>query len=297
MNFGTRGARGTHHVWAMRAIAVMSALGITLAILRQAGVISRGQRAQLQAANPRPATASPIALTAEETAITPVVPKGNDSSISPKSLELLLVRTKPGRTSHEGAAQIGVVRESPQTYAAGALLENGARLVEIYSDYVVLWKDGRTARLYLSGRPFFGGSGDATLLVVGGADKPMTPARITSREALTDYVRPSPVYDGDSLVGYQVYSGAKAGPFAQLGLQPGDLIATLGGTPLNEVNTAWAVFRTLMDGAVLEAVVKRHGETVDMTLDGSILTRAEEARVANTGLPMMTSMLHGSPGP
>jgi type II secretion system protein C len=169
-------------------------------------------------------------------------------------------------------------------------------LVEIYSDYVVLQKDGRTARLYLSGRPVFGGSGDATLLVVGGASKPMTPARITSREALTDYVRPSPVYDGDSLLGYQVYCGAKAGPFTQLGLQPGDLITTIGGTPLNEVSAAWEVLRTLMDGAVLEAIVKRHGETVGITLDGSILTRAEEARVLNTGLPMMTSILPGTPG-
>jgi hypothetical protein len=282
----------TYSIRVICSVAVLGVVAITLAILRATGVMPREQRERPDSARPLPGIVPPIS---RATAEAPAIPRGNDSSISPRPLELLLVRTRPGRTPHEGSAQIGVVQESPQTYLAGALLENGARLMEIHSDYVVLQKDGGAARLYLSGQRVAGRSSDAALLTVGGAKQAITPAPITSREVLTDYLRPNPVYEGESLLGYEVYSGAKAGPFTQLGLRPGDLITTVGGTPLTDVSTAWDMLRELMDGAVLPAVVKRHGETLTLTLDGSILLRAEEARALNTGLPMMTSTPYGAP--
>src|SRR2546429_388360 len=60
--------------------------------------------------------------------VTPMRPEGNDSSVSAVPQPLILVRTQRGRNSREGFAQIGVRTHSPQTYIAGALLANGARL-------------------------------------------------------------------------------------------------------------------------------------------------------------------------
>jgi hypothetical protein len=212
----------------------------------------------------------------------PPTPKGNDSSISPEPLKLILVQVHPGRNATEGSADLGVVRESPQTYQAGALLENGARLVEIYSDYVVLDKDGRSARLYLENATTVLKAGNAAVLSVGGAVEKPAPAKITSREVLTDYVRPSPVYDGQNLVGFQVYPGSKSTPFHQMGLQGGDVLVEVNGVPLTDPTTSWDLLRGLADGAVLSVVVKRGTGLQQVILDGTLLVIAEESQRQGT---------------
>ena len=100
--------------------------------------------------------------------VTPMRPEGNDSSVSPVPLPLILVRTHRGRNSREGFAEIGVRARSPQTYTAGALLANGARLTEIYDHYVVLERGGRSARLYVQGEAQPDGKRARELLTVGG---------------------------------------------------------------------------------------------------------------------------------
>ncbi len=208
----------------------------------------------------------------------PPMPKGNDSSIPPQPLKLILVQVHPGRNASEGSAELGVLRESPQTYDAGALLENGARLTEIHSDYVVLNKNGRSARLYLDNAAISVKSGNVAILMVGGAVESPPPAKITSREVLTDYVRPSPVYDGENLVGYQVYPGSKSTPFHQMGLQAGDVIVEVNGVPLTDAATSWDLLRGLVDGVVLSVVVKRSTGVQQLTLDGTLLVSAEESQ-------------------
>jgi type II secretion system protein C len=210
--------------------------------------------------------------------LTPPSPRGNDSSISPEPLALTLVQVHLGRNATEGSAEIGVVRESPQTYQAGAILENGARLAEIHSDYVVLNKGTKLARLYLENAHPNGKLGDVTMLTVGGIKEAPPPAKVTSREIVTDYIRPSPVYDGDTLIGYQIYPGAKSGPFTQMGLQPGDLITEIDGAPLSDPAAAWEMFHQLADGSAVSATLKRKGGAQSITLDGSLIVRAEEAR-------------------
>jgi type II secretion system protein C len=143
----------------------------------------------------------------------------------------------------------------------------------------LLRKGRKSARLYLENATTTGMFGDSTMLLVGGVNEAPSPAKITSREILTDYIRPSPVYDGDTIVGYEVYSGAKTGPFAQMGLQAGDLIIELNGTPLNDPQVAWDMFHQLADGVVLSGTVTRKGAAQAVSLDGSLIVRAEEARL------------------
>jgi type II secretion system protein C len=149
---------------------------------------------------------------------------------------------------HEGTAQLGTVRESPQTYLAGALLENGARLAEVHADYVLLRKGARSVRLYLDNSPASREPIGNALTMVGPIQEPSPPAQPASREILTDYVRPSPVYDGEVLLGYQVYAGTKSAPFAQMGLRAGDVIVAIDSTPLTDPGTSWDMFRQLIDG-------------------------------------------------
>jgi general secretion pathway protein C len=185
-----------------------------------------------------------------------------------------------------------VVRESPQTYQAGAMLENGARLVEIHSDYVLMKNGAKEARLYLESAHSTAKIGDTAMLTVGGAQETPPPAKITSREILTDYIRPSPVYDGDTLVGFQVYPGMKSGPFTQMGLQAGDLITELEGTPLSDPAVAWDIFHQLAAGSAVAATVIRRDTPQSVSLDGSLIVSAEEARSRQASQAMLVP-----PGP
>jgi general secretion pathway protein C len=106
---------------------------------------------------------------------------------------------------------------------------------------------------------------------------------------LTDYIRPSPVYDGDNLIGYQVYAGSNASLFTQMGLQAGDVITSIGGTSLNDPSMAWELFRQVANGAELLAVIKREESFRDVTLDGTLIVRAEEARAGKAQGTMLAA--------
>jgi general secretion pathway protein C len=240
--------------------------------------------------HPAPAaiTVKPTAQVAAPTYVIPPPPLGNDSSLSPVPLPLILTGTMPGRNAHEGTAFIGVNQDSPQTYAAGALLVNNARIAEIYTDHVVLEKDGKRVNLYLLGS---GKSSDAkqlaSLLTVGGTSPP-PPAKITSHEMLTDYIRPSPVYDGQTLKGYQVYPGQNASVFLQMGLQPGDVITAINGSPLNEPHSAIEQFQQLTEGAAVTATVEhKDKKTESLSLDGSLITQDQQRQQNPPTSPMM----------
>ena len=239
--------------------------------------------------------AKPLTAPTTVLGVAPPVPKGNDASVSKVPLDLILVATEPGPTPKEGLARLGVVRESPQTYVAGALLLNGARIAEIYADYIVLEKNGRSTRLYVDGSKVAklgGASADlspkvrAGMLTVGGTPPPVA-AVATSHSTLTDYLRPSPMYEGSSMVGYQVYPGDKAGVFGQMGLKAGDVITAIDGTPLNEPGTAWETLNLLVEGVALSATVKRGGEVQHVTLDGALIASAQQQAASPVAPPPM----------
>jgi hypothetical protein len=269
--------KAKRNVWLRRAVNVVGALSVTMLVIWASGLDPYGLWQRVTSPKPVPVAKAPVHLPSKPIGLAPPTPKGSDSSISPEPLRLILVQVHPGRNATEGSAEIGVVRESPQTYQAGALLENGARLAEIYSDNVVLKKDGHSARLYLENATSPAKVNDTAMLLVGGPKEAPPPAKITSREVLTDYIRPSPVYDGETLIGYQIYPGQKSGPFTQMGLKAGDLITEIDGTPLSDPEMAWEALRQVADGSALTAVVKRNGTLEHVTLDGALIRQAEEA--------------------
>lgn len=205
--------------------------------------------------------------------VTPMRPEGTDSSISNVRLPLLLARTQRGRNSHEGFAEIGIRARSPQTYAAGALLANGARLTEIYDHYVVLERNGRTVRLDLQGEARAPAAPTDELLMVGGTSEKEVSMEV-SEEPLTTYVRPTPLFKGDHLYGVALYPGREAGVLSDLGLQTGDVLTGINGRPISDAASAFAALRTIAQGALLNVDVERQGVSQPLSLDGSLVTRA-----------------------
>jgi type II secretion system protein C len=273
-------------------INVLGAAAIASLIIWETGLDPFKLWERATAPKPIPIAKAPEHPPNKAIGLTPAAPRGNDSSISPEPLALTLVQVHLGRNATEGSAEIGVVRESPQTYQAGAMLENGARLAEIHSDYVLLKNGTKQARLYLENVQSNRKIGDTAMLTVGGVKESPPPAKVTSREILTDYIRPSPVYDGDTLVGFQVYPGVKTGPFAQMGLQAGDLITEMDGTPLNDPAIAWEIFHQLADGSAMSATVKRKDAVQSVSLNGSLIVSAEEAHSQQSTQAMLVPPGH-----
>lgn len=259
---------------------VVCALVLTGAGLTIAGLWAELPRQTAQTPRTTPPAAATPASSERAPAPQPPQPIAeafpSTQSTSTEALPLILTGTIRGRNRHEGTAFIGTDERNPQTYVAGAILANGARLTQIDADSVVLEKGGRFERLYAQNVKSRG-SARSDLLTVGGRQD-FTPAVATHTEAITQFIRPNPIYEGDVLIGYEVYAGREAGVFSQLGLQPGDLITALDGLPVVDPKMALQRLEQLPDGVALTATVKRKGHTQTLSLDGAILRAALDHR-------------------
>jgi general secretion pathway protein C len=184
---------------------------------------------------------------------------------------LMLRGTVRGRNAYEGTASIGMAGGKPLTYAAGAILPNGTRIAEIYDDRIVLTRDAESAELFLSdAEPYRASALEANPLLV--FSRTETPAQAVPQvNTITDYLRPTPVYDGDTLTGFQVFPGKRDVIFAQLGLEPADLILALDGQPLSSPDDAIDRLSALASGIAVVASIERAGRTTAVSLDGALI--------------------------
>jgi general secretion pathway protein C len=216
-----------------------------------------------------------------------VVPSEQAGLLEPAGVEkpLRLFGVKVGGNPREGLAVLGPAEASSRTYVAGALLENGARLTDLHSDHVVLTRDGRSYRVYLSQK----GKGDVLEakstagLTVGGFKTEPPPIAVPAVR-VTDAIRVAPAYEGGQVVGFQVYPGAKPGQMEKWGLASGDVLVSMSGQPLNTPEQVESVMEQLAQGESVHGEVRRGGERVSVTLDGAMLVAS---RPSETPPPMM----------
>jgi len=208
---------------------------------------------------------------------------GSDDAGARTARTLILVDTSPGQDFREGTARLGTDARNPQTYVAGALLLNGSRLMEVYRDYIVLERDGQSARLYVQGKAPKG-EPESALTVVGAAyasrpsDAPSAypvSSGDTRTAAVNTYIRPNPVFDAEQLRGFAVYPGGQSGEFVKLGLQPGDVITAINGVGVTDGDQFMDALEQVTAGEVVEATIERRGSTQHVTLDGSAIGTRE----------------------
>jgi type II secretion system protein C len=263
--------------WAMRGLVFGSCAAVGFLALWSSGFTLKGLRRSAETIRPavpqlQPMPASQLGATNAPKALDPALAfPGITSSTSDSPRRLILTGTILGRNSREGSAFVGIDARNPQTYVAGALLANGARLAQIFKDYVVLEHEGRSVRLYVQGHHPSGATQPPDELVMVGKSESFKPAQPTSTETFTDVIRPSPVYEGSTLEGYQVYPGIHAGAFARMGLLPGDVITQIDGMPFSDPSQAMAMFSQLASGITMTATVNRKGTLQQVALDGSFI--------------------------
>lgn len=173
---------------------------------------------------------------------------------------------------------MGVDTSNPQRYAAGALLLNGARLEEIYSDHVVLLRDGKYFKLFVADGNAKSPKGNVELAMMGGQMFAEVRPQPREQPKLTDTILFMPFYENERLSGIQVLPGRHKGEFSQLGLRTRDVIVAMNGVPVADEQTALATLETLTAGSTLEVSIRRDSGIHSLSIDGGVLTAAFEAR-------------------
>jgi general secretion pathway protein C len=206
------------------------------------------------------------------TALAPAT--GDPANAPATSLNLVLAGTIAGPDPKSGWAIIGETAQAARVYATGATLPGGAALREVYADRVILDRNGRLESLPL---PRLSGAGPVQVSYAPPRPVGAEPSLADNirqfvaqdPQAVSEILRPQPVFAGGQQRGYRVYPGRNRAQFAKLGLMPGDLVTAVNGTPLDDPNRGLETLRGVGAGSPVVLTVERNGQTQQVTVDPS----------------------------
>lgn len=217
---------------------------------------------------------------------TPPPLPGNDSSVAGGERYLILTGTHVAANPRESLAFIGIDPRNPQTYAANALLVNGARIASIARDHVVLERDGRRVTVDIGGAWQEAPADVRRLTRVASGNVSQQELPAPSVQPLTDGLQVSPLFDASGiLTGYRLAPGRYRAVFERWGLERGDVLVAIEGMPLGDVDAAAWQLDSLAGGNRMRATIVRNGARMPVMLDGQVISD-ERARVkaATAGL-------------
>lgn len=201
-------------------------------------------------------------------------PSGDASSAPTTNLRLVLVGTLAGADPEQGWAILGETAQNAKVYAVGASVPGGARLKEVHPDRVILDRSGKLESLPL---PKLAGGGGPVPVAYNQPQRTQRAApnlvdsvrQIVEQNpsAISEIIRPQPVFAGGQQKGYRVYPGRNRTQFARLGLMPGDLVTAVNGAPLDDPTQSLESLRSVGTGAPVMLTVERNGQVQQITVD------------------------------
>jgi general secretion pathway protein C len=204
-------------------------------------------------------------------------PAGDEKNLQPEQ-GLVLTGIIAGNDPKAGLAILGASAESAQVYAVGDSVAGGVKLHSVYSDHVVVDRNGELKSLTL---PHEAGTANAPPPSTAAlqADNPALERmrRMISEQPglIGDVMRPQPVMDHGRMNGFRVYPGRDRMAFMRLGLRPGDQVTAINGTPLDDRDRSEQILRTLTSSSEARVTVIRGGQQQDLVLN--IAQVAQEA--------------------
>ena len=184
-------------------------------------------------------------------------------------LPLVLSGVFAAEDPERGWAMIGDSAQQTKVFSVGDSVRSGTRLHSVYPDRVILDRNGTLETLALPKR------NTGTLSVARPTPPPQTNRVVdnlrqlaeTNPTVFAEVVRPQPVFANGVQRGYRVYPGRNRQQFAKLGLQPGDLVLAINGTPLDDPQRGMEIFNTIGSSDRVQVTVERNGESQDLTLN------------------------------
>jgi len=213
------------------------------------------------------------------------------NAVSATSMPLVLVGTIANSNPELGYAIIGDSATTAKVYAVGKTITGGTKLHAVYPDRAILDRGGRLEALMLP-KQFQGGGLSAATAPAGGQPDMMLGDRLrqlaaSNPAAITDILRPQPVFANGQQRGYRVYPGRNRLQFNKLGLLPGDLVTAINGTPLDDPARGMEVLSTMNSAANVTVSVERNGETVQVNINNAqIAADAAAAQAVPEAIPV-----------
>lgn len=204
-----------------------------------------------------------------------------DASNAPQTqMNLILSAVFATNDPEKGLAIIGESAAASNVYAVGDAVRSGTRLHAVYPDRVILDRGGTLEALALPVQSMAG-----VQIARAAPPRPATSQlqqnlqRIARENpgAFAEIIRPQPVFANGVQRGYRVYPGRNRQQFARLGLQPGDLVTAINGTPLDDPQRGMEIFNTLGTSDRVTVSVERNGQSQDLTLNTAQVMLPEAA--------------------
>jgi len=191
------------------------------------------------------------------------VATGSDAPAT--SMPLILAGVIADPDPAKGVAIIGENAAAGKLYAVGAAIPGGVHLHAVYSDRVLLERNGGLETLMLPRTPMSNRPPPAPTA----AAAPRGAAAHDPASLLAGLVRVQPVFNQGKLQGYRIFPGGTHGTsaFSQLGLKSGDLIEAVNGTALDDAARAMEVLQTLSSSATATVTVSRNGQPQEVNLN------------------------------
>jgi general secretion pathway protein C len=206
-----------------------------------------------------------------------LAPKQDGANAPQTSIPLVLTGTIAGNDPQNGLAILGQSAQTAKVYAVGDNVPGGARLHSVYSDRVVIDRDGQLESLALPHQVTSTAPPPSAAAFSGENPSLERMRRMISEQPglLADVMRPQPVMDHGKMNGFRVYPGRNRMAFTRLGLRPGDQVTAINGTPLDDRDRGEQILRTLSTSSEARVTVIRNGQQQDLTLN--IAQLAQEA--------------------
>jgi len=189
----------------------------------------------------------------------------------------------------KGYAFIGESAAAAKFRRVGDNITGGVMLHSVYVDRVMLDRGGRLESLMLP--RFVGGP----LIQRQAVAPPPQPTRFaenlrriaeTNPSAFSEIVRPQPIFAGGVQKGYRVYPGRNRQQFAKLGLQPGDMVVAVNGTPLTDPASGSQIFNTISTTDRVTLTIERNGQTQQLNVNTAQIDLPDSNAPANSpGMP------------
>src|SRR3984893_5563015 len=190
-----------------------------------------------------------------------------DGSNAPQtSMPLVLTGIIAGNDPQNGLAILGPSAQTTKVYAVGDSVPGGAKLHSVYSDRVVIDREGQLESLSLPRQVSAGKAPPPSTAVLQNENPAIERMRRMISEQpglLADVLRPQPVM------------GRNRAAFMRLGLRPGDQVTAINGTPLDDRDRGEQILRTLGSSSEARVTLIRQGQQQDLTLN--IAQVAQEA--------------------
>jgi general secretion pathway protein C len=207
------------------------------------------------------------------------------NAVAATQMALVLVGTIAHSDPARGYAIVGDSAASAKVYAVGKTITGGTKLHAVYADRVILDRGGKLEALLLPKKYMGGGTvAAAPLPQAGGPNLGQRLQELAAQNpaAITEIIRPQPVFANGQQRGYRVYPGRNRQQFTSLGLMPGDLVTAINGTPLDDPARGMEILQSMNSATQVTVTVERNGQSSQININNAAVAAESAAAEALT---------------